>query len=102
MLECRLLEHQAKEGSDGSDINSTDDASATDMSYISPNSNHSNASKNVYIASLGSQAEALGFEIPLDGHRPKFESSYDPRVRHKVSPGYKGILLTPSRTSICV
>jgi hypothetical protein len=91
MLACPFIDHQATEGTDGSCENSEDDAHETDMSYVSPTSNHSNASRNLYLASLGSQAEELGFGSPLNGHRPKFESSFDPRCRMKAHPGYAGI-----------
>ena len=90
-LACPFIEHQAKEGTDGSDNNSTDDASATDMSYVTPTSNHSNASQNLYLASHGSQGENLGFGSPLNSHRPRFESSFDPYVQMQAPEGYTGM-----------
>ena len=89
MLACPFLDHQAKD-SDDSDQNSSDDAQLTDLSYVSQGSSHPNASPSLYLASLGSQAGALGFGSPLANHRQPFESSYDPHVRHLAPEGYRG------------
>jgi hypothetical protein len=45
----------------------------------------------MYNASLGSQAEQLGFRPPMAHvRRGTFQSSYDPSVRFKAGPNFKG------------
>jgi hypothetical protein len=46
--------------------NSSDDGSASNLSNVSSGSDHSNGSRSLYLASLGSQAENLGFEAPIN------------------------------------
>ena len=91
MLACPFLDHQAKDSED-SDENSSDDGQMTDLSYVSQGSSHPNASPSLYLASLGSQADALGFGSTLANHRKlkPFESSYDPHVRLLAPEGYRG------------
>jgi hypothetical protein len=45
----------------------------------------------MYNASLGSQAAQLGFRVPMAHvRRGTFQSSYDPSVRFKAGPNFKG------------
>jgi hypothetical protein len=61
-----LLDLQAREDKNGRSVsgsdNSSDDADATDLSYVSPSADHSNAEKHEYLASLQSQN---GFPTPI-------------------------------------
>ena len=73
-LNCKLLDHQAKERSDDECDNSEDDADASDDSVVHPNLDSPDGSPSLYAASMGSQAEALGFTVPLH------------KVRHQDRP----------------
>jgi hypothetical protein len=92
LLKCPYIDHQAREGSDGSFENSSDDDDESDLSCVSRGGSHPNGSPALYLASLGSQADALGFGSRLDSHRQPFESSFDPRLRFITSPDYAGLV----------
>jgi hypothetical protein len=73
MLQCQFLDHQSKVGKEGEseDLsdNSEDDGSNSNESNVTSGSDHSNASLQVYLNSLTSQAEDLGFDAPLNAIR---------------------------------
>jgi hypothetical protein len=82
-LNCKFLDHQAREGSQGSADNSCDDNDQPDMAYVSQRMNHPDGDRDMYLWSLSSQAESMGFAAPLNNVRRDvpFLSSFDPRVR---------------------
>jgi hypothetical protein len=83
LLACKFLDHQAREGSQGSDQNSSDDGDQPDMDYVSQRRDHPDGDRAMYMWSLSSQAESMGFAAPLNNVRrdEPFLSSFDPRVR---------------------
>jgi hypothetical protein len=102
-LTCPLLETQARVGEEGNSrsctSNSHDDGSESDMSYVSPGNQHPDADRNVYLQSLGSQAEDYGFEAPIYATRREdrvtrrdepWISSFEPSVRYKAQANYVG------------
>jgi len=68
MLQNPLLDLQAKEGDSGDSVdgtqNSEDDAHLPNLSYVTDGS-YSDGDRALYVASLFSQGEALGFGTPL-------------------------------------
>jgi len=62
MLQCKFLDHQSKVGKEG-------DGSKSNESNVTSGSDHSNASPSIYLNSMTSQAEDLGFEAPLNAIR---------------------------------
>jgi len=73
MLQCKFLDHQSKVGKEGESEeisdNSDDDGSKSNESNVTSGSDHSNASPSIYLNSMTSQAEDLGFEAPLNAIR---------------------------------
>jgi hypothetical protein len=69
LLKNPLLALQCKEGKEGhtasEQSNSSDDAEESDLSYVSPNCNHSNAEKHVYLEGMGTQGSDSKFGTPL-------------------------------------
>ena len=73
-LNCKLLDHQAREDKDGvsvsgSDDNSSDGSDKSDLSCVSQGINHSNADKHHYIESLGTQQSETGYPTPVNKQR---------------------------------
>jgi hypothetical protein len=54
-LKCKFFDHQAREGSQGSAGNSSDDANQPDMEYVSQGRDHPDGDRDMYLWSLGSQ-----------------------------------------------
>ena len=69
VLKNPLLALQCTEGKEGytasEQSNSSDDAEESDLSYVSPNCNHSNAEKHVYLEGMGTQGSDSKFGTPL-------------------------------------
>ena len=80
MLQCKFLDHQSKVGKEGEseDLsdNSEDDGSKSNESNVTSGSDHSNASRQIYLNSLTSQAEDFGFDAPLNATRRGVQYEY--------------------------
>ena len=95
-LNCKLLDHQAKERSDDEAENSEDDADASDDSIVDSNSSVPDGSPSFYALSLTSQAEAHGFTVPLHKVRHQDRPAIADQVLQSLacnkSKGFKGYL----------
>lgn len=95
-LNCKLLDHQAKEKSDDEAENSEDDADASDDSIVDSNSDVPDGSPSFYALSLTSQAEAHGFTIPLNKvrhqDRPAIADQVLQNLASNKSKGFKAYL----------
>ena len=94
-LNCKLLDHQAKERSDDEADNSEDDADASDDSIVDSNSSVPDGSPSFYALSLTSQAEAHGFTVPLHKVRHQDRPAIADQVLQRLgnkSKGFKGYL----------
>lgn len=61
------------------------------LTNIFVSGSHSDGDRAMYVASLGSQASQLGFGAPMArSRRGTFQSSYDPSIRLKAGPNFKG------------
>ena len=116
-LKCPLLQSQAVEVdengiSQSGSSNSTDDHDLPNLSYVTDGANallhsplfeyiyiqkmhcpgsYSDGDAHIYHASLGSQASEYGFDKPMAQiRREPFQSSYDPEIRMKAGPNFKG------------
>jgi hypothetical protein len=85
-LNCKYLDHQAKGNSCDECDNSEDDADATDDSIVASNSDDPDGSFSLYAASMGSQAEALGFTVPL--HKVRHQDR--PDIANKILQSMAG------------
>jgi len=95
-LNCKLLDHQAKERSDDEADNSEDDADASDDSIVDSNSSVPDGSPSFYALSLTSQAEAHGFTVLLHKVRHQDRPAIADQVLQNLacnkSKGFKGYL----------
>ena len=96
LLSNPLFQHQAVEDRDGLSVvgsdNSIDDRDLPNLSCVTDGS-YSDGEKDIYIASLGSQADQLGFGTPLhEQGRERFRSTFDPSFARLAGASWQGMV----------